>query len=237
MITLYGFGPGLGMADPSPFVVKAMMLLKLAGLDYEARAGDVRKAPKRKLPILDDDGEIVADSTFIRLHIERKYGFDFDRKLIEREAGIAWAAEKMCEDHLYWLAVRDRWADDANFEKGPAQFFEVLPAIARPLVKAIVRRQIRRALHAQGTGRHSNAEASELGRRAVGAIAAILGDKACLMGEEPCGSDATVYAFVAAGLCPVFDSSVRDAILAHGNLVAYCDRMTARWFPEFAAQK
>lgn len=237
MITLYGFGPGLGMADPSPFVVKAMMLLKLAGLDYEARAGDVRKAPKKKLPILDDDGVVVADSTFIRLHIERKYGFDFDKGLTRREAGIAWAAEKMCEDHLYWLAVRDRWADDANFEKGPARFFEVLPAIARPLVKAIVRRQIRGALHAQGTGRHSHAEVGELGRRAVGAIAAILGDNACLMGEEPCGADATIYAFVAAGACPVFESPLREAILAHDNLVAYNERMTARWFPEFSAQE
>jgi hypothetical protein len=43
MITLYCFGPFGGLPDASPFVMKAMMLLKLAGLDYrEDRTGYAR---------------------------------------------------------------------------------------------------------------------------------------------------------------------------------------------------
>ncbi len=61
MITLYTFGPAFGLPDPSPFVMKAMMLLKLAGLDYVEKRADVRRAPKGKLPYIDDDGTIVAD--------------------------------------------------------------------------------------------------------------------------------------------------------------------------------
>ena len=34
-------------------------------------------SPKGQLPFIDDGGEAVADSTFIRAHIERRYGFDF----------------------------------------------------------------------------------------------------------------------------------------------------------------
>ena len=30
MITLHGFGPMFGLADPSPFVMKVMALLKLS---------------------------------------------------------------------------------------------------------------------------------------------------------------------------------------------------------------
>ena len=37
MITLYTFGPFFGQPDASPFVIKAMLLLKMAGLDYKAR--------------------------------------------------------------------------------------------------------------------------------------------------------------------------------------------------------
>lgn len=115
MITLYAFGPAFGLPDPSPFVTKAEMLLKLSRLAYRVDTGGFRKAPKGKLPYIDDDGTIVADSTFIRLHLERKHGIDFDAGLDAERRAVAWATEKMCEDHLYWAVVRDRWIDDANF--------------------------------------------------------------------------------------------------------------------------
>src|SRR4051812_24609446 len=63
------------------------MLLKLARLAYRVDTGGFRKAPKGKLPYIDDDGTIVADSTFIRLHLERKHGIDFDAGLDADAAG------------------------------------------------------------------------------------------------------------------------------------------------------
>ena len=118
MITLYTFGPFFGLPDPSPFVIKAMLLLKLAGLPYREDRGGFRKAPKGKLPYINDDGLIVADSTFIRFQIEKKYDFDFDSGLTQDQRAGAWAAEKMCEEHLYFALVATRWLDDANFAKG-----------------------------------------------------------------------------------------------------------------------
>ena len=38
-------------------------------------------SPKGQLPYIDDEAESIADSTFIRAHIEGKYGFDFDAPL------------------------------------------------------------------------------------------------------------------------------------------------------------
>lgn len=72
MITLYGFGPAFGLPDPSPFVIKVEALLKMAGLAFRTDTTGFRKAPKRKLPYIDDDGTLIADSTFIRWHIEKK---------------------------------------------------------------------------------------------------------------------------------------------------------------------
>jgi glutathione S-transferase len=232
MITLYTFGPAFGLPDPSPFVTKAEMLLKLAGVPYRTDAGGFGKAPKGKLPYIEDDGERVGDSTFIRFHIEKKYGFDFDRGLDAQQRGAAWAFEKMAEDHLYWIGVDARWMDDANFQKGPAKFFDRVPALVRPLAVAFVRRKLRTTLHGQGIGRHSPEEIAALGIRDVEAIAAYLGDKPYFMGDAPTGADATMFAFAAAMLCPVFESPVRIAAEGHANLRRYVARVTRQYYPD-----
>ncbi len=61
MIRLYGFGSASGLPDFSPFVLKTMLLLRLAGLDYVVDHSGLQRAPKGKLPYIDDDGVIVAD--------------------------------------------------------------------------------------------------------------------------------------------------------------------------------
>src|SRR6266581_7292563 len=111
MITLYAFGPAFGLPDPSPFVTKAEVLLKMADLAYRIDNTGFRKAPKGKLPYIDDDGERVADSTFIRWHVENKYDIDFDKGLSAEQRAISWAFEKMAEDNLYWALVDARWFD------------------------------------------------------------------------------------------------------------------------------
>ncbi len=148
MITLYTFGPAFGLPDPSPFVTKAEMLLKLAGLPYRTNSKGFNKAPKGKLPYIEDEGVIVADTTFIRWHIEKKYGHDFDLGLSPEERGIAWSVEKLLEDNLYWTMLHWRWVDDTNFARGPATFFKNIPWPARPVIEKMVRRMMRKNLHA-----------------------------------------------------------------------------------------
>jgi glutathione S-transferase len=232
MITLYTFGPGLGLPDPSPFVMKAQVLLKIAGLPHRIDSKGFSKAPKGKLPYIDDDGERIADSTFIRWHLEKKYQIDFDRGLTAEQRAIAWAFEKMLEEHLYWALVHARWIDDANFAKGPRSFFRAAPAPIRPLVIAMVRRQLRRTLHGQGLGRHSPEEIVALGTRSIEATADFLDIKPFMMGADPTGLDATAFAFVAGVLCPLFETPLRTAGERHDNLKRYVGRMTARFYPE-----
>src|SRR6202790_4429473 len=78
MITLYGFGPGFGLPEISAFVTKTEVQLKMAGLAYRKERAMPPASPKGQLPYILDEGERIADSTFIRAHIEGKYGFDFD---------------------------------------------------------------------------------------------------------------------------------------------------------------
>jgi glutathione S-transferase len=232
VITLYTFGPFFGLPDPSPFVMKAETLLKMSKLEYRTDTGGFSKAPKGKLPYIDDDGTTVADSTFIRWHLEKKYRIDFDQGLDAAQRATAWAFEKMIEDNLYWVIVRDRWADDANFGNGPRRFFDRVPAPIRPLVVTMIRRKVRGALRGQGIGRHSDDETQALGMRSIEAIADFLGDKPFFFGANPTGVDATVFAFVAGALCPLFTSRTRAAAEQHDNLRRYIGRMTARFYPD-----
>ena len=234
MITLFTFGPAFGLPDSSPFVMKAETLLKMAGLEYRTDPGGFAGAPKGKLPYLKDGGELVADSTFIRWHVEKKYGVDFDKHLTVAERGVAWAVEKLLEDNLYWAMVDARWMTPENFARGPAHFFDELPAPLRPLVRFVVRRKVRGYLKGQGFGRHTRTEVERLGAKALESVSAVLGDKPYLMGSQPCAADATLFAFVLGVQCPVFDTPVRAAAESHANLAAYTQRLLRQYYPAFA---
>ncbi len=237
MITLYSFGPAFGLPDPSPFVTKGEMLLKLAGLPYRKDPTGFRGAPKGKLPYIEDEGQVVPDSTFIRWHIEKKYGIDFDGNLSPDERGVAWAIEKMLEDNLYWASMQWRWLDDANFVRGVAIFFKKIPWPVRPVIESLVRRKVRKNLHAHGMGRHTLNEQLLIASKTIQSLAAVLGDKPYLMGDKPCGADATVFAFMASVLCAHFETPLRAAAETHPNLVRYVDTMYRNYFPKHEQQK
>ena len=233
-IIVHAFPPAFGLPSPGPFVMKTEVQLQLMGLDY-VRAFDGRlDAPKGKLPYIDDDGTIVADSTFIRFHLEEKYGVDLDAGWDESARATAWAVERLVEDQLYWATVHMRWAVQENFDKGPAHFFDALPADVQDAARQTQRGRVLGYLHAQGLGRHNFDEIARLAERGYSALARLLGDKAYLLGDRPCGADASVFGQVASALSPWFESPVRDAAAAHANLVAYSRRMMTEYFPEFA---
>ncbi len=235
MIKLYAFGPMPGLPDMSPFVVKAMTLIKMAGEDYTVDLKGFRRAPKGKLPYIDDNGVIVADSTFIRAHLEKTRGIDFDAGLSEQERAQSWAFERLCEDHLLWIIARHRWQDDDNFARGAGPFFDkFLPPVGRGVIKWMIRRDVVKRFWQVGVGRFSDDELAVLGARDVDALATQLGDKPYLFGAKPSGADATAFGMINLLLNPTTASATRDIALAKPNLVAYRDRMMQRYFPAVA---
>ncbi len=230
MIKLHTFGPAFGLVDPSPFVVKAHVLLRMAKLSYETVLADFKKAPKGKFPIIEDKGRIVPDSTLIRFYLEQQYGANFDAGVSAEGAAVGWAFEKMCEDHLYWPLVHDRWMIDANFDKGPRNFFNKAPALIRPLIIAIVRKKVRRNLWGQGNGRYSPDERFAIAKACVSAIAERLAHHPFIGGEQPCGADAGVFGTVACMLTPYFESQTCAHAQQLPALRAYHDRMMSLYF-------
>jgi len=228
MLTFYGFGSAFGLPDPSPFVMKSEVQLKMAGVPYRFERAAPPDAPKGKIPFIKVGAHRVGDSTFIRAHIEKAHGFDFDKGLSDEQRAQAWAIERMLEDHLYFAMIHTRWLDDENWEKGPSHFFDGAPEG----VAAGVRERTRGKLDAHGLGRHRDEEIAELATRSIDALAAQLGGKTYLFGDTPCGADATAFAFVAGVLTPFFDTPLRKAAEKHANLIAYRDRMMQRYYPD-----
>ncbi len=234
MITLYGFGPGFGLPEISPFVTKTEVQLKMAGLAYRKQRAMPPASPKGQLPFIEDDGERIADSTFIRAHIEQKYGFDFDAGFTLQERAQAWAFERMIEHHLYWALIGARWVDPVNFAKGPAHFFDGVPEDRREKLREDAQFRVAENYLLSGLGRHAPDEDVDLAARSLLALSVQLGEKPFLMGDAPCGADATAFGALAGILTPFFDSKLRTRAEEFANLVGYVDRMMQRYYPDFA---
>ena len=234
MITLYGFGAGFGLPEISPFVTKTEVQLKMAGLPHRKERAMPPASPKGQLPFIDDGGEAVADSTFIRAHIEHRYGFDFDAGLSLAERAQAWAFERMIEHHVYWALVGARWVDDTNFAKGPSHYFDGAPDHLRDKMREDAQFRVAENYLLSGLGRHGPDEDVDLALRSLFALSVQLGDKPYLMGNAPCGTDATAFGALAGILTPFFDSPLRERTEKFDNLTAYVGRMMQQYYPEFA---
>ncbi len=232
MMTLYGAGPQFGLPEASPYVTKTEIHLRMAELPYQKVPAMPDTSPKGQLPYIDDAGERVADSTFIRAHIERKYGVELDAGLDPVQRAQAWAIERMLENQLGWVSAWFRFMIPENFEKGPAHWFDGAPEAMRASLRQKMLENVGTNLRAVGVARHGPEEILALGERSLSALSALLGDKPFLFGERPTGTDAIAFGILAGILTPFFDTALRRKAEGHANLTAYTARMMARFYPE-----
>lgn len=228
MIILYGAGQGFGLPDISPYVTKTEVQLQMAGLAYRKERAAPNISPKGQLPFINDDGDLIGDSTFIRAHIERKYDIDLDEGLSPRQRAEAWAIERMLENHFGWTISYTRWIMPENFTKGPAHFFNASPNHIRDAAQE----RVAGVLYGMGVTRHTHDEITALGDRSLLALSELLADQRHFMGDRPTSIDAAAFAMLAAVMTPYFDSPLRERAVEYANLVAYVDRMMLMHHPD-----
>jgi glutathione S-transferase len=207
--------------------------LRATGLPFEVISGieNLRRAPKGKLPFIEDDGRVVADSAFILAHLKEKYGDPLDAGLDAVQRAIAHAFTKMLDENLYWCAMHARWMDDAVWPQTRAMLFRDLPAPLRRIVPAMVRRKLAQSLHGQGMGRHSAAEILEIARRDLAALSDFLGDRQYFFGTAVTTLDTAAYAFLAELIVPPLRYGLADLARSFPNLVAFVERFRGRYYP------
>ncbi len=241
-IKLFQGPPAFGLAgSASPPCMKLETWLRIAGVPYEpGEFPSMTKAPpKGKIPYIEDDGALIGDSTLIIEHLKRTRGVDPDAGLTQAERAVSHAFRRMLKENFYWVIIHIRYVDDANWDKwknalravfAPEGAPEAAVAQATMIVEGI-RKNVQEQLNAQGLGRHTPAEVHQIGSADVMAVADFLGDKQFFFGDKPTSADATVYAYMAQIIDLPFESPTTTVARAQKNLVDYCARMRARFFP------
>lgn len=240
MLTVYTAGGAWDAPDLSPFVTKLLTWLRMTKIEHREEIGDIRKAPKGKLPFVDDGGRKIGDSTLIIEHLQATRRFEPlpGDALSPSDAAVAAAFKGMIEGELYFVIVYMRWVVDAAFAlyqpKIEASMVRMgFPSLLTPVFAKVYRHKLKQQAYQQGMGRHDLPTVLARGRGYIDAIAAYLADKPYFMGNEPGTIDATVYSFVASLLATPLTPELGEHVKRHENLIAYCDRMRARYWSDF----
>jgi glutathione S-transferase len=234
MIILHQAPAAWGVANISPFCLKLESYLRMTGVPYTARAADFRRAPKGKIPFIEEEGKVLGDSQLIIEHLKRQQGDPLDAKLNAEELAKGHAVRRMLEESTYWHIVYVRWATEDGWQTYRPIFEALFPPVVGKVVPSLIRRKILQSLHAHGLGRHQHEEILELGKADVSAVATMLGDKPFLFGEHPTSFDAVVYAFIASIIAFPVDSAFKRHTLEQQNLVRYVDRFQQRYFANWS---
>jgi glutathione S-transferase len=233
-IKLFQFPRMFGIPNVSPFCCKLETWLRIAQVRYEVvDTPDPRRAPKGKLPFIEDSGVRIADTSLIVDHLTKTRRVDPDARLNASQRAIALLVQRTLEEHYAFVLAYTHLLRDEGWQHTRARFDSV-PAIVRPLVSRMVRGRVKKILWTQGILRHSYADIVESARRDWCAVLTVMSDGQFFFGDEPTGIDATVFGALATSILTPIESPIRDFLRSQPALVVYAERMRARFFPELA---
>jgi glutathione S-transferase len=211
--------------NPSPFCLKVETYCRLAGIATESVPALPFRAPRGKLPFLEDGRERIPDSGLIIEYLKRRFGDSLDDVLNARQAATGHLLRRTCEESLYFVLVYSRWIDPEGWKLVKPTFFGSMPPLARDAVAALARSGVRRALHAQGYGRHTRDGIYAIGAADLAAIAVTIAGQAYAVSHAPTSFDATLYGILANILTVPLETELTRQARRHPELVAYIERM------------
>lgn len=234
-LEVYGFAKLGELPDLSPFVSKLEDYLRLAKVPYEKRSGDVRKAPRGKLPYIVHAGSTIADSQRILEYLAKQEICDLDDWLTPDQRAELFALRSMVETDLYFVIVHFRWQLDAGW----AYYNEAIATVLRgaglpgfligPIIKSIRKNTVKQAI-AQGAGRRDSEENLAHAREMFGVLARFLErrDGPWWFGDRPSSADAILHAFVAATIVPKWGLPIEALADPHPRLRAWFEHVHAQ---------
>ncbi len=232
MLTLYGFGKGMGLVDASPFVLKVDCYLRMSGIEYQPSfsLANLKKSPKGKLPFIEDGNKTVADSSFIIEYLKKAYGDSLDVSLSAEQMAIAYLVGKSIDENLYWCLLYMRWFDEQNWPRMKAAVFSSLKFPFSCFVPGLVRHKVKSAISTQGIGKHSASEVKHIFVQSLDSLSDLLDQKTYFFGDTPSSLDATAYAFLAQFILSDLTSDLGETAKTYPNLVAYCQRIQHTYY-------
>lgn len=219
-----------GTPSISPFCMKLELYLKLTGLPYRVCPPNLRQAPRGKVPYIELDGQRLGDSQLIIEHLKRRFGDPLDEWLTPEQRHTGHLLRRTLEESTYWALGYMRWVDPEGWETIREPFKKTIPGPLRHVAPYVIRFLRKRALHAQGTGRHSTETVVKMAGEDYDAVAGVLGDSPFLFGEKPSSYDCTAFAFTVALLAFPVESALKRHVHGLTNLTAYVERLRQAYF-------
>jgi len=233
-IKLFAFGTGWGVpfSTSAPFPLKLETWLRMADIPYEfVIANDPNKGPKGKSPWIEVGDVSMGDSTLIVEYLQQRFGIDLDAHLDAQQRAVAMSVQRMLEEH-YHQCFEHQLFFGQGAEERLQEFATTMPIPIRWLVPTVLKRIFKTQLHARGMGRHSEVVIIEQGKADLDALSVLLGDQPYFLGELPSSIDACVFGFLGVSLYVAGNNPLYQYGASLENLLRYCERMRARFFPE-----
>jgi len=230
-VELHTMVPAWGLPTFTPFGLKLIAYLGMAGIPYELHVEhDPRVGPTKKFPWIVDGGCALGDSALIVDHLVATRGDRVDARLSPDARALAHTTRRMIEEGLCFVLLYLRWVDDETFRTATDVALRGIPRLVRGVARQAIRRRMLRDLWGQGILRLKPPEVLALGRADLDALEILLGDKPFLFGEKPCSTDATMVAFLAVLLLVPLENELKDYAQSLPRLSAYTRRLAALYF-------
>ncbi len=233
-IKLFQFPRLFDIPNLSPFCCKLETWLRIAGIPYEVvDTLDPRKGPRKKVPFIEDRGRRIADTSLIIEHLVASRGVDPDAGLTASERAIATLVQRTLEEHYAFVLVYTHLVHEQGTRHTDVRF-DAIPPLVRAFVARASRKHIDRMLWYQGLSRHSHEQIMASAIADWRAVLQVMSDGPFFFGDVPTTIDAIVFGALASSTLTPIETPVRDFMRAEPRLVAYAERMRARFFPELA---
>jgi glutathione S-transferase len=233
-IKLFVFPRMFAIPNLSPFCCKMETWLRIADVPYEVVVTrDPRKAPRGKLPFIDDQGVLIADSSVIAAHLSRTRGIDLDAHLDDRQRATSLLVKRALEEHYSFVLAYTHLYRDEGLQYTKTRF-DAVPSLIRPIVSNAVRNSVKKILWYQGLLRGSH---DEIVAKAIDdwrAVLASMSDGPFFFGQRPSSIDATVFGTLAPTILTPIETPIRAFLVTQPKAVAYAERLRERFFPELA---
>jgi len=195
MLKLYQFPRPKSFPNFSPFCVKIETYLRMAEIPYEnVFTLDLGKNPKKLMPYIELDGEIIGDSALIIDCLINKYGDKIDYWLNKEQKAISMAFIALLENHLIPFGLYFRWEDKQGWLQFRDLLFGKMPKLLKILIGNKIAKKFRTRLNLQGISRFSISEMLHLVEKDLQVLSEYLADKPFFFGERPTLIDIVLFA-------------------------------------------
>lgn len=232
-VRLHQFAAAESVESASPFCAKVHRALAFKGIEFEpvdiGSPGALRRLNPGvlKVPVLEWDGELVADSSRILRFLDEKQP---DNPLLPKDPAARARAilfEDWADEALYWFAVYSRWAIDSNFEPFARSAFGSMPFFLRWFVPKLIRRDVLKQLHGQGIGRLPPSEVLERFEAHLDMLEGLLEEGPFLVGSDVTCADITLFSMLRPLTLPAAPESA-PLVRPRATLIDYLSRVDAR---------